>query len=35
LKEVRGILLDETEPVVPNITIDDRRGTDEESEDEN
>ena len=30
LKEVRGILLDETEPVVPNIIIDDRRRTDDE-----
>ncbi len=34
LKEVRGILLDETDPVVPNITIDDRRVTDDEGDDE-
>ena len=30
LKEVRGILLDATEPVVPNIVIDDRRDGDDE-----
>lgn len=30
LKEVRGLLLDATEPVVPNIIIDDRRAGDDE-----
>lgn len=30
LKEVRGILLDHTDPVVPNIIVDDRRGGDDE-----
>lgn len=30
LKEVRGILLDATDPVVPNIVIDDRRGSEHE-----
>ena len=30
LKEVRGILLDATNPVVPNIVIDDRREGDDD-----
>ncbi len=34
LKEVRGILLDATNPVVPNIVIDDRREADAEESDD-
>lgn len=34
LKEVKGMLLDETDPVVENITIDDRRSPPESSEEE-
>lgn len=30
LKEVRGILMDEVEPVIPNIVIDDRRAAEDE-----
>jgi tetratricopeptide (TPR) repeat protein len=35
LKQVRGWLLDQTEPVAPTITIDDRREPPEDEDDEN